>query len=187
MKIEGKLMHVNPYLSSTNNWAQMERNSIKKCRTVMTNKILVLRIKLLLLLSLLYRRHLKKKHIILSMLFHLQIKQRKYQIYSFLFSFPSYFLTYYILEGSIFLSLSLLLLFSLFVPPTKTLKGIYTKFQNLWDAKIKKNIHQKKIITHKIVFTWFGNWPMSTELQGFHYSQGKNTKCGNTIFSLKTT
>ena len=120
MKIEGKLMHVNPYLSSTNNWAQMERNSIKKCRTVMTNKILVLRIKLLLLLSLLYRRHLKKKHIILSMLFHLQIKQRKYQIYSFLFSFPSYFLTYYILEGSIFLSLSLLLLFSLFVPPTKT-------------------------------------------------------------------
>ena len=32
---------------------------------------------------------------------------------------------------------------------------------------------------------WFGNLNTSTELQGFHYSQGKNTKCGITIFSLK--
>ena len=48
-------------------------------------------------------------------------------------------------------------------------------------CKIEKNICQRKIITHKTVFTWFGNLLMSTELQGFHYSQ-KNTKCGSTIF-----
>ena len=64
--------------------------------------------------------------------------------------------------------------------------GICTKFLDLWDAKIEKNIHQRKIITYKTVFTWFGNLPTSTELQGFHYSQGKNTLCGSTIFlSLK--
>ena len=64
--------------------------------------------------------------------------------------------------------------------------GICTKFLDLWDAKIEKNIHERKIITHKTVFTWFGNLPMSTELQGFHYFQGKNTECGSTIFfSLK--
>ena len=34
---------------------------------------------------------------------------------------------------------------------------------------------------------WFGNLPMSTKLQGFHYSQGKNTKCGKTVFSLSKT
>ena len=32
----------------------------------------------------------------------------------------------------------------------------------------KKNNHK-----HKTVFTWFGNLPTSTELQGFHYYQGK--------------
>ena len=31
---------------------------------------------------------------------------------------------------------------------------------------------------HKTIFTWFGNLPTSTELQGFHYYQGRiqNTK-----------
>ena len=39
----------------------------------------------------------------------------------------------------------------------------------------EKIIHQKKIIiiTHKIVFTWFGNLSTSTKLQGFHHFQGK--------------
>ena len=53
------------------------------------------------------------------------------------------------------------------------LMGICTKFSNLRDAKIEKNICQREIITHKIVFTQFGNLPMSMELQGFHYSQEK--------------
>ena len=45
----------------------------------------------------------------------------------------------------------------------------------------KKNNH-----TYKIIFTWFGNLSMSMELQGFHYYQGKNTKCGSIMFqSLK--
>ena len=33
---------------------------------------------------------------------------------------------------------------------------------------LMKNNH-----THKTIFTWFGNLPMSTELQRFHYYQGK--------------
>ena len=41
-------------------------------------------------------------------------------------------------------------------------------------------MRQRKIITHKTIFTLFGNLPTSTELQGFHYSQGKIVK-----FSLK--
>ena len=53
--------------------------------------------------------------------------------------------------------------------------GICTKFPDLGDAKIeeKKYIHQRKIISHKTVFTWFSNLPMSKELQGSHYFQGK--------------
>ena len=49
------------------------------------------------------------------------------------------------------------------------LMGICTKFSDLWDAKIEKNIH-KKIITHKKIFTWFGNFSTSMDLQRFHYS-----------------
>ena len=41
-------------------------------------------------------------------------------------------------------------------------------------------MRQRKIITHKTIFTLFGNLPTSTELQGFHYSQGNIVK-----FSLK--
>ena len=36
---------------------------------------------------------------------------------------------------------------------------------------------------HKTVFTWFDNLLTFTELQGFHYYQGKkNTKCDSTVF-----
>ena len=38
----------------------------------------------------------------------------------------------------------------------------------------RENIRQRKNNhTYKIIFTWFGNLPTSTELQGFHYYQGK--------------
>ena len=37
---------------------------------------------------------------------------------------------------------------------------------------------------HKTVFTWFGNLPMSTELQGFHYYQGKIQSAATVFFSL---
>lgn len=53
------------------------------------------------------------------------------------------------------------------------LQEIYTKFSDLWNAKIdKKNMHKKKK-SHKIIFMWFGNLFMSMELQWFYYSQGK--------------
>ena len=55
----------------------------------------------------------------------------------------------------------------------KQLMGICTKFLDIWDAKIKKNIRQRKIITHKTIFTWFDNLSIYTELQGFYYSQRK--------------
>ena len=38
--------------------------------------------------------------------------------------------------------------------------------------KQRKDINQKKQ-SHKTVFTWFGNFPASIELQEFHYSQRK--------------
>ena len=40
--------------------------------------------------------------------------------------------------------------------------------KNRENTRKKKNNH-----THKIIFTWFGNLPTSTELQEFHYYQGK--------------
>ena len=41
---------------------------------------------------------------------------------------------------------------------------------------------------HKTVFTWFDNLPTSTELQGFHYYQGKIQSAAVQFFSiLKTT
>ena len=43
---------------------------------------------------------------------------------------------------------------------------------------------KKNNYTHKIIFTWFGNLPTSTELQRFHYYQGKrNTSCGYSFSS----
>ena len=65
--------------------------------------------------------------------------------------------------------------------------GNMQKFLDPLNAKIEKNIRQRKIITHKTVFIWFGNLPMSTELQGFHYSQGKIQSAIVHFFSLKTT
>ena len=41
------------------------------------------------------------------------------------------------------------------------------------------------IITHKTVFTWFGNLPTSMELQEFHYSHGKIQSVAVQFFSLK--
>jgi len=41
------------------------------------------------------------------------------------------------------------------------------------------------IITYNTVFTWFNNLPTSTELQGFHYSQGKIQSAVVQFFSLK--
>ena len=40
---------------------------------------------------------------------------------------------------------------------------------------------------HKTVFTWFGNLPTSTELQGFHYYQGKIQVRPYSFFSLSKT
>ena len=37
---------------------------------------------------------------------------------------------------------------------------------------------------HKTIFTWFGNLPTSTKLQGFHYYQGKKYKVRLQYFSL---
>ena len=38
---------------------------------------------------------------------------------------------------------------------------------------LKKTHAKEKNHTHKTIFTWFNNLPTSTELQGFHYYQGK--------------
>ena len=38
---------------------------------------------------------------------------------------------------------------------------------------LKKTHAKEKNHTHKTIFTWFDNLPTSTELQGFHYYQGK--------------
>ena len=45
---------------------------------------------------------------------------------------------------------------------------------NLWETKQIEKTHAKENNhTHKAIFTWFGNLPTFTELQGFHYYQGK--------------
>ena len=50
------------------------------------------------------------------------------------------------------------------------------------NKKIEKTKHQKKNNhTHKTIFTWFGNLPTSTELQGFHYYQRK-LQCAAIVF-----
>ena len=40
---------------------------------------------------------------------------------------------------------------------------------------------------HKTVFTWFGNLPTSTKLQGFHYHQEKIQSAATMFFSLSKT
>ena len=50
------------------------------------------------------------------------------------------------------------------------------------NKKIEKRKRQKKNNhTHKTIFTWFGNLPMSTELQRFHYYKRK-LQCAVTVF-----
>ena len=50
------------------------------------------------------------------------------------------------------------------------LLGNSTKNSNLWETKQLEKTHVKENNhTHKTIFTWFGNLPTSTELQGFHY------------------
>ena len=67
----------------------------------------------------------------------------------------------------------------------------FNQNSNLWETKQIEKTHakEKNNHTHKIVFTWFGNFPTSTELQRFHYYQERiqSTPCGYNIFSLYQT
>ena len=59
-------------------------------------------------------------------------------------------------------------------------------FKPVRNKKIEKTKRQKKNNhTHKTVFTWFGNLPTSTELQGFHYYKKKIIMCGYSVFLSK--
>ena len=53
------------------------------------------------------------------------------------------------------------------------LKGINPKFPTCEKQKIEKTHAKENNHTHKTIFMWFGNLPTSTELQRFHYYQGK--------------
>ena len=46
----------------------------------------------------------------------------------------------------------------------------------------KKNNH-----THKTIFMWFDNLLTSTELQGFHYYQGRIQSAATVFFSISKT
>jgi len=46
---------------------------------------------------------------------------------------------------------------------------------------------KKNNCTHKKIFTWFGNFPASTGLQGFHYYQGKIKSVAVQFFTLSKT
>ena len=58
---------------------------------------------------------------------------------------------------------------------------IYTYRERERERKhtLKKNNHM-----HKTIFTWFGNLPTSTKLQGFYYYQGKIQSAATMFFSL---
>ena len=49
------------------------------------------------------------------------------------------------------------------------------------NKKIEKIHAKENNYIHKTIFTWFGNLPTSTKLQGFHYYQGK-IKSAATMF-----
>ena len=50
------------------------------------------------------------------------------------------------------------------------LVGNFNQNSNLWETKQIEKTHVKENNhTHETIFTWFGNLPTSTELQGFHY------------------
>ena len=61
----------------------------------------------------------------------------------------------------------------------------------MWETKkIKKTHAKEKNHPHKTIFTWFDNFSMSTELQGFHYYQRRiqSTTCDyNISLILKNT
>ena len=62
-----------------------------------------------------------------------------------------------------------------------------TRIPNLWETKKIEKTHAKENNhTHKTIFTWFGNLPSSTELQGFHNYQGR-IQSAATVFSLSKT
>lgn len=65
------------------------------------------------------------------------------------------------------------------------LMEIYKKFPEMQKQR-KMYVRQRKIIKHNIVFMWFDNLPIFTELEEFHYSK-KKIQDAATIFSLKTT
>ena len=63
-------------------------------------------------------------------------------------------------------------------------KRINLNFQPVRNNKNRENTRQiKNNYTHKIIFTWFGNLPMFTELQGFHYYR-KKYKSAATVFPI---
>ena len=68
----------------------------------------------------------------------------------------------------------------------KILQGINPNSQPVRNKKKqRKHTPKKNNHTHKTIFTWFGNLPTTTELQGFYYYQRKihSTTCGYNIFS----
>ena len=52
------------------------------------------------------------------------------------------------------------------------------------NKKIEKTHAKENNYIHKTIFTWFGNLPTSTELQGFHYYQGKIKSAATNFFFL---
>ena len=69
------------------------------------------------------------------------------------------------------------------------MKGIKSNSQPVRNKKKKReNTRQRKKNNHahKTVFTWFDNLPISTELQGYHYYQGRiqSTTVSYNLFSL---
>ena len=64
------------------------------------------------------------------------------------------------------------------------LQGIMPNSQPVRKKEEEKTHTKENNHTHKTVFTWFNNLPMSTKLQGYHYYQGRiqSTTCGYNIF-----
>ena len=69
------------------------------------------------------------------------------------------------------------------------MQGINLNSQPMRDKKKEKKEKKKEKThakennhTHKTIFTWFGNLPTSTELQGFHYYQ-ERIQVVATVFS----
>ena len=65
--------------------------------------------------------------------------------------------------------------------------GNFNQNSNLWETKqIEKTHVKEKNHTHKTIFTWFGNLPTSTELQGFHYIRENTIVHKNTLKKPKS-